>query len=360
MTGAPTWPPSSPLPLLLTPGDPAGIGAEIALLARAAWTRAEGEEAVPPFALLDDPARLARLAETRPDLPPIVPIDSPAQTAAAFAEGLPVLEHRFPAPVTPGHPDPANGGAVIDAIARAVGWVRDGAAAAVVTNPIAKHIVQAAGFAHAGHTEYLAALAAAPEETPPTPVMMLAGPGLRVVPVTVHIPLREVPEQLRTAAIAEAGEITARALVRDFGIAAPRLAVAGLNPHAGENGTLGREDIEIVAPAVARLRAAGHAVSGPLSADTMFHPAARARYDAALCMYHDQALIPLKTLAFDEGVNITLGLPFVRTSPDHGTAFDLAGTWRASPRSLIAALATARTMAANRQTAAANAGPDQP
>ena len=336
-------------PLVLTPGDPAGIGAEIACLAWAARECA----GVPPFALLDDPARLAGLVRGHESDLPWVAIADIAQAPAVFADALPVLPHAFPAPVVPGHPDPANGHAVITAIERAVGLVQAGEAAAVVTNPIAKHVVQAAGFAHPGHTEYLAALAAAPGEAAPRPVMLLAGGGLRVVPVTVHIPLRAVPAQLDRADIVATGRIVAAALRRDFGVAAPRLAVAGLNPHAGEHGRLGHEDDAVVAPAVADLRADGLDVTGPLPADTMFHEAARAGYDAALCMYHDQALIPLKTLAFDAGVNITLGLPFVRTSPDHGTAFGLAGTWRASPTSLIAALRSARELADNRAAAAA-------
>jgi len=338
-------------PLVLTPGDPAGLGPEIALMA---WA-ARDATGVPAFALLDDPARLSALARAQGSALRVREIQHIGEAPAVFPESLPVLPHAFPAPVTPGHPDPANGGAVIAAIAQAVGLVRTRAAAAVVTNPIAKHVVQAAGFDHPGHTEYLAALATTPGAAAPQPVMLLAGAGLRVVPVTVHIPLRAVPERLEQAHIVATGRILADALRWDFGLPAPRLAVAGLNPHAGEHGRLGHEDDAIVAPAVAELRADGLEVAGPLPADTMFHAAARARYDAALCMYHDQALIPLKTLAFDEGVNITLGLPFVRTSPDHGTAFDLAGTGRASPASLIAALRSARQMADAR--AAAPAGP---
>ncbi len=339
---------TQPAPPVLTPGDPAGIGAEIAL---AAWRR-RGEADVPAFALLDDPERLAALA-ARLDLEvPVRPVDTPTAARAAFADGLPVLAHGFPAPVTPGTPDPANARATIDAIDRAVALVRQGAAGAVVTNPIAKHVLQAAGFAHPGHTEYLAELAAGPDGAVPQPVMMLACPALRVVPVTVHIPLAEVPRRLTAETLTATARITHTALRRDFAIAQPRLAVAGLNPHAGEHGRMGREEIEVIEPALDTLRAEGLQIDGPLSADTMFHAEARAGYDAALCMYHDQALIPLKTLDFAHGVNVTLGLPFVRTSPDHGTAFGLAGTGRADPSSLIAALDTARTMAANRAAAA--------
>jgi 4-hydroxythreonine-4-phosphate dehydrogenase len=240
---------------------------------------------------------------------------------------------------------------VLDSIARAVAFVRAGEAAAVVTGSIHKKTLYEAGFAHPGHTEYLADLAGGGAQ----PVMMLVGAGLRVVPVTIHMPLRAALDSLSTASIVATGRIVARALLQDFGIAAPRLAVAGLNPHAGEEGALGREDIEIVAPAVAALRAAGIDAAGPLPPDTMFHDAARARYDAALCMYHDQALIPLKTLAFDTGVNVTLGLPFVRTSPDHGTALNIAGKGIASPASLVAAIKLADALGRRRALSAQRA-----
>lgn len=338
-------------PLVLTPGDPAGIGPELAV---AAWQR-RGEADVPAFALLDDPARIAGVARGLGAEPSVREVDAPADARSAFPEALPVLAHRFPAPVTPGTPDPANAPATIAAIDRAVALVRAGAAGAVVTNPIAKHVLQAAGFAHPGHTEYLAQLAAGPDGAAPEPVMMLACPQLRVVPATVHVPLAEVPRRLTPAAITTAARVTHAALIRDFAVAAPRLAVAGLNPHAGENGRMGREEIDVIGPALDALRAEGLDIAGPLSADTMFHPAARAGYDAALCMYHDQALIPLKTLDFAHGVNVTLGLPFVRTSPDHGTAFAIAGTGQADPSSLIAALGSARTMAANRRAAGGTA-----
>jgi 4-hydroxythreonine-4-phosphate dehydrogenase len=319
-------------------GEPAGIGGEIALQA---W-RQRREAGLAPFFLLDDPERLNRLAATLGWPVPVRPIDRPAEAAGIFGEALPVLPLDTSVAARPGRLDPANAEAVLQAIRRAVALSLAGEAAAVVTNPIHKQVLMEAGFSHPGHTEFLAELAPGGA----TPVMMLACPQLRVVPVTVHLPLAEVPRRLTTALIVESGEITAAALRRYFGLAAPRLALAGLNPHAGEGGKLGREDAAVVAPAVERLQAAGIAAAGPLPADTLFHAEARARYDAALCMYHDQALIPIKTLDFDGGVNVTLGLPFIRTSPDHGTALDIAGSGRASPRSLIAALRLAAEMAA--------------
>jgi 4-hydroxythreonine-4-phosphate dehydrogenase len=240
----------------------------------------------------------------------------------------------------PGKADPINAGAVIEAIDMSVRLALEGKVGAVVTAPISKAVLNAAGFAFAGHTEYLAHLTGGRRA-----VMMLAGAGLRVVPVTIHLPLAEVPTRLDKALIVETGSIVEAALKQDFRIASPRLAVAGLNPHAGENGVLGSEEIETIAPAVAELKARGITIRGPLSADTLFHPEARAKYDAVLCMYHDQALIPVKMLAFWDGVNVTLGLPIVRTSPDHGTAFEIAGTGKANPRSMIAAITLAAKMA---------------
>ncbi len=329
--------------LALTMGEPAGIGGELAL---AAW------QAAPCcFFAIDDPARLAALAERIGLEVPVVAIAAPAEAEAVFPRALPVLAQELAAEVEPGQPDPANGAAVMAAIERAVALVQSGEAAAVVTNPIQKETLYQAGFRYPGHTEYLAALAGIDT----APVMMLACPGLRVVPITIHLPLAEAAGALTTGAIVHAGRVTAAALVTDFGIAAPRLAVAGLNPHAGEGGALGREEAEIIAPAVAALNAAlgaeGVTVAGPAPADSLFHAAARTRYDAALCMYHDQALIPLKTIDFARGVNITLGLPFVRTSPDHGTALDIAGRGRADPQSLLAAFETARDMARARAAA---------
>ncbi|MEM9058870.1 MAG: 4-hydroxythreonine-4-phosphate dehydrogenase PdxA [Pseudomonadota bacterium] len=320
----------SRLPLALTPGDPAGIGAEIAAKA---WLQRDG---LPPFFVIDDAARLAGV----PGAPPIVEIDTPGEATDAFHAGLPVLRHVFPEPTVPGTPDPGNASATVDAIDRAVAFAVSGDAAGVVTNPINKKVLyDGAGFSWPGHTEYLAHLGGVDRT-----VMMLAAPGLRVVPVTTHIALAEVPAQLTTDTIVETARITHAALMRDFAIPEPRLAVAGLNPHAGEGGAMGREDIEIVAPAVSALRAEGMQIRGPLPADTMFHPQARASYDVALTMYHDQGLIPIKTLDFARGVNVTLGLPFVRTSPDHGTAYDIAGTGKADATSLIEAIRVAGEM----------------
>ncbi len=329
-----------PLPLVMTMGEPAGVGGELALMA---WA-ARQDTTVAPFVVIDDPARLGWLAGQLGMAVPVRPVDSPEQAVAVFDQALPVLPLALPAAVVPGQPDPANGPAVIAAIDRAVDLVRSRRAAGMVTNPIQKSSLYAAGFRHPGHTEYLAHLAGMSDE----PVMMLATADLRVVPVTIHVSLRDALDQLTTAAIVHCGRVTAAALTRDFGIQSPRLAVAALNPHAGENGAMGREEIDIIAPAVAALRDAGIDAFGPRPADTLFHAAARSRYDAVLCMYHDQALIPLKTVDFDTGVNVTLGLPFIRTSPDHGTATDIAGTGRANPSSLMAALRMAAAMAARR------------
>ncbi|HUI35153.1 MAG TPA: 4-hydroxythreonine-4-phosphate dehydrogenase PdxA [Stellaceae bacterium] len=327
------------LPLALTMGEPAGIGGEIAL---AAWLRRG--EGVPPFYLIDDPDRLARLARLLGREVNLQTIAEPGCAPAMFAEALPVMPVGGTPRATPGKPDTADAKLVLRAIEAAVADVRAGRAAALITNPINKDALYRAGFHHPGHTEYLAELAAS---TKPA-VMMLASADLRVVPVTIHLALRDAIAALTTEGIVHAGQVVDAALRRDFGVASPVLAVAGLNPHAGENGGLGREDIDIVAPAVAQLRAAGIEARGPLAADTMFHAAARKTYDAALCMYHDQALIPIKTLDFDGAVNVTLGLPFIRTSPDHGTAFDIAGKGVARPDSLIAALRLAASMAARR------------
>jgi 4-hydroxythreonine-4-phosphate dehydrogenase len=260
---------------------------------------------------------------------------------------MPVVATGVPATAAPGHPDPTSANAALASIRQAVADVRDGKASAVVTNPIAKNVLYRAGFGHPGHTEFLAELAAG-GGTPPQPVMMLWSPQLAVVPVTIHLALREALAALSSELIVSTARIAAADLKSRFGLARPRLAISGLNPHAGEDGSLGTEDIEIVAPAVETLRREGFAVRGPLPADTMFHAAARKTYDCAICMYHDQALIPIKTIAFEDAVNVTLGLPFVRTSPDHGTAFDIAGTGKANPSSLIAALRLAARMAAAR------------
>jgi 4-hydroxythreonine-4-phosphate dehydrogenase len=337
--------PAEGRPVALTMGEPAGIGGELSLMA---WLARDAER-LPVFFAIDDPARLVALAGRLGLSVPVRAIEQPKDAARVFPAALPVLPEPLPRPAVPGRPDPANAPAVIASIRRAVALAQDGSAAAVVTNPIQKKVLMDAGFAHAGHTEYLGELAGPNYR----PVMMLVCPGLRVVPVTVHVPLAEAIRLLTTERIVAVGRVVAQALRQDFGIAAPRLAVAGLNPHAGEGGALGREETAIVAPAVAALRAEGIDARGPLSPDTLFHAEARARYDAALCMYHDQALIPLKTLDFFGGVNITLGLPFVRTSPDHGTAPDIAGTGTANPASLMAALRLAHEIAGHRAAARA-------
>jgi 4-hydroxythreonine-4-phosphate dehydrogenase len=325
-------------PLAVTMGEPAGIGGEIALLA---WLRRG--EGVPPFFLVDNRDRLAELTKRLGWSIVLEEITGPEQANSVFARALPVLDIPLPVAVEPGRPDIRNGGAVIAAIDTALDLVGANRAAAVVTNPIHKKTLGAAGFRHPGHTEYLAERAGCGEF-----VMMLACPGLRVVPVTVHLSLRNAIARLTPEAILAAGRITARCLAEDFGIVSPRLAVAALNPHAGEGGTMGREESDIICPAVAELQRLGIDAAGPAPADTLFHAAARGRYDAALCMYHDQALIPLKTIDFAGGVNVTLGLPFIRTSPDHGTAFDIAGRGIADPASLIAALHMAAEMAEHR------------
>ncbi|HUT50310.1 MAG TPA: 4-hydroxythreonine-4-phosphate dehydrogenase PdxA [Alphaproteobacteria bacterium] len=336
-------------PIALTMGEPAGIGGEITL--KAWYSERAGAH---PFFAIDDPARLAALARRLDLAVPIVEIDEPEAATEAFAAALPVLRCGLAADADPGRPDRDNVPAVIAAIDRAVALAREGRAAAVVTNPIHKATMYEGGFAHPGHTEYLGALAGGGAAAQ----MMLAVPGLRVVPVTVHIPLAEVASTLTSEMIVAAGQTTAKALQRDFAIAAPRLTVAALNPHAGEAGALGAEERAIINPAIQILRDSGIDISGPAPADTLFHTRARAEYDAALCMYHDQALIPLKTIEFDHGVNITLGLPFIRTSPDHGTALALAGTGEANPSSLIAALTMAGEMAARRRAHGGARGAD--
>ena len=331
----------TPRPLLLTQGDPAGIGPELILKA---WLE-RADASLPPFAAVADPAHLADVAKSHGWNVPVVPVE-PAGVQSVFADALPVVPLTGRVSARPGHPDPAYAHTVIEAIETAVRLVGTGSAAALVTNPIAKHVLYEAGFRHPGHTEFLAALASGPGEPAPHPVMMLWSDELAVVPVTVHIPLSSVPASLTTELIVLTGRIVNRELKERFGLSRPRLALAGLNPHAGESGAMGSEDGAIIAPAVDILRADGIEVSGPLPADTMFHARARRSYDAALAMYHDQALIPIKTIAFDEAVNVTLGLPFVRTSPDHGTAFDIAGKGITRPDSLIAAIRLAARLSA--------------
>lgn len=334
--------PASLPPLALTMGEPAGIGGELTLKA---WARRT--EGVPAFFAIDDPARLRGIAASLGLEVEIAEIDDPAAAAGLFHDVLPVLAEPLAGPVETGKPSPATAGNVRRAIERAVALVGQGAASGVVTNPLQKEVMYAAGFDFPGHTEFLGALAGGAH-----PVMMLAGPSLRVVPVTVHVSLRQALQALTTEAIVRGARTAHEELVRSFGIAAPRLAVAGLNPHAGEGGALGDEEIRIIAPALAALRGDGLDVRGPVPPDALFTPRARAGYDAAICMYHDQALIPLKAIDFDEAVNVTLGLPFVRTSPDHGTALDIAGTGAASETSLVAALKMAAKLAANRLGAA--------
>lgn len=331
-------------PLLLTQGDPAGIGPELSLRAWLDRDRA----ALPPFAVVGDPDHLARLANTFGWTIPIAYVE-PQQIQSFFPDALPVFPLSVSVSAEPGRPDAAYAPSVIESIETAVRLVRAGSAAALVTNPIAKHVLYEAGFKHPGHTEFLAALASEGGEQTYHPVMMLWSEQLTVVPVTVHIPLSDVPSALTTDLIVLTGQIVARELQERFGIANPRLALAGLNPHAGESGTMGTEDERVIVPAIDILRNEGIEVAGPLPADTMFHARARSRYDAALAMYHDQALIPIKTIAFDEAVNVTLGLPFVRTSPDHGTAFDIAGKGIARPDSLMAALKLAARLGGGAQ-----------
>lgn len=328
------------LPLALSQGDPAGIGPDIALQA---WLKREAYD-LPPFLYIGDPAVLsvrARLLEL--DVP-IAETDAD-RASQVFSQALPVLPVATGVDVLAGKPHVSNARGTIGAIETAVSLSLSGAARAVVTNPIAKSVLYEAGFGFPGHTEFLADLAQRATGTAVMPVMMLAGPKLRAVPVTIHIPLKEVPEALTEALIVDTCRIVARDLQDRFGLSSPRLAVAGLNPHAGENGAIGHEDDEIIQPAIRKLRDDGIDAFGPLPADTMFHDDARARYDVAICMYHDQALIPAKALGFDDSVNVTLGLPFIRTSPDHGTAFGLAGSGFAKETSLVAALQMADRMA---------------
>ncbi|MEL7107062.1 MAG: 4-hydroxythreonine-4-phosphate dehydrogenase PdxA [Pseudomonadota bacterium] len=318
----------SQAPLVVSAGEPAGIGPEIAAKAWQVLT------ADLPFAWIGDPTHL-------PEGTPFETVRDLGAATDVAARALPVLARDFGSAATPGRPTPAHAEHVIAAIRDGAALAATGAASGLVTAPISKKaLIDGAGFAFPGHTELLADLAGVDRV-----VMMLAGPDLRVVPATIHIPLADVPAALTQSLIMETVTVLARDLTARFGIKTPRIALAGLNPHAGEGGAMGREEIEVITPAITALKARGHAVTGPWPADTMFHAAARARYDAALCMYHDQALVPLKTLAFDEGVNVTLGLPFVRTSPDHGTAFDIAGQNKADPSSMIAALRLAAKMA---------------
>jgi 4-hydroxythreonine-4-phosphate dehydrogenase len=327
------------LPLALSQGDPAGIGPDITIQA---WLKRH-ELGLPPFLYLGDPAVL-QVRARQLELDVAIAESDPANASALFATALPVLPIPTGVDVLAGKPHVANARGTIQAIEQAVSLCLAGEVGAVVTNPIAKSVLYEAGFGFPGHTEFLADLTARATGRVVMPVMMLAGPKLKVVPVTIHIPLKDVPGALSETLIVETCRIVARDLKTRFGLASPRLAVAGLNPHAGENGSIGHEDDDIIQPAIRVLRDEGIDAFGPLPADTMFHDDARTRYDVAICMYHDQALIPAKALGFDDSVNVTLGLPFIRTSPDHGTAFGLAGSGFAKETSLVAALQMADRM----------------
>ena len=326
-------------PLAVSLGDPAGIGPEV--IAKC-WDNRE-TFGLPPFVAIGDARSVAAVWDG-----PIEVVENPRQADAAFDYGLPLIQLNSPSTDTPGHPSVAGAHISLDALELAVGLARSGSAAAVVTGPVAKEQLYAIGFTHPGQTEFVAERCGV---SPGNVVMMLAGPTLRTIPVTTHIPVSEVAAHLSSALIESRGRAALRGLQRNFGIAEPRLAISGLNPHAGEGGQLGREEMEIIAPAIVALAAEGWRVTGPHPADTMFHARARANYDAALCMYHDQALIPIKALHFEDAVNVTLGLPIVRTAPDHGTAFDIAGQDRADPRPMAAAIRMAAETAVLRTDA---------
>lgn len=332
-------------PLLVTMGDPAGIGGEILLRAIADARLKTGNR---PVIALDDPERLNKLKQQLGIDTAINVLDA-TDTLGDSPQAKPDTLHVWPLPMPvaaePGKPSSDNAAAILASIERAVAATLDGHAAAVITNPIAKDVLIWAGFKHPGHTEYLGQLAEDAGHTVRRPVMMLAGPSLRTIPVTVHIALATVPLVLNSDLIVETAEIAAADLTANFGITHPRLAISGLNPHAGESGLMGKEDDEIIKPAIAALQAKGIDANGPFPADTLFEQSKRSFYDVALCMYHDQALIPVKTLDMANTVNVTLGLPFIRTSPDHGTAFDIAGKGIAQPDSLIAAINMAAEMA---------------
>ena len=328
------------LPLAVALGDPAGIGPEIAAKA---WERRH-DAALPPFFVVGDCRSIEAVWPG-----PVARITDPSHAIACFDGALPLIQVEDAGEIVPGEPNIAGARCSLDSLEMAFGLTRGGAAAAIVTGPVAKAQLYGIGFVHAGQTEFIAERCGiAPENA----VMMLAGPTLRTVPITTHVALKDVPGIISVELIVAKARTTERGLARDFGIERPRLAIAGFNPHAGEGGALGREEIDIIQPAIDRLREEGIDIVGPLAGDTMFHPRARAQYDAALCLYHDQALIPLKTLHFDEGVNMTLGLPIVRTAADHGTAFDIAGQDKADPGATIAAIRLAAQCAEHRARAA--------
>jgi 4-hydroxythreonine-4-phosphate dehydrogenase len=322
-------------------GDPAGVGPEVT--ARA-WA-ARGEQDLPPFVAIGDIAAIEAVWTG-----PIARVGDMDEVSLAFAEALPVWHLEDSGPLTPGQPTPAGATCALHALETGIGLTRNQASAALVTGPVSKHALHGIGYTHPGQTEFIAERCGV---TATNAVMMLAGAALRVVPLTVHIPIAEVPDRLTTELIVAKARIVARGLKRDFGIAVPRIAIAGVNPHAGESGQLGDEEIRIIAPAVAQLAEEGLVVDGPIAADALFAPDIRRQYDALLCAYHDQALAPFKALHFHDGVNLTLGLPIVRTSPDHGTAFDIAGTCRADPGPTIAAIRLASTLATMREQSCA-------
>jgi len=318
--------------IAVTMGEPAGIGGELTL---SAWQN-RADQNLPPFFAIDSPDRLARIAERLNWDVPLTEIDAPEAATGCFGDSLPVLPLDVPGSTTPGQPDPTNASSVVASIRKAAEYAMTGSATAVLTNPIHKKTLYDAGFQHPGHTEFFAEIAGIERS-----VMMLLCPGLRVVPITSHISLAQAIQALRTDDIVAASLITVQALRRDFGIETPHIMMAALNPHGGEDGSMGREELDIIVPAIDSLKQQGVSVSGPAPADSMFHERAREGYDAAICMYHDQALIPLKTIDFHSGVNVTLGLPFVRTSPDHGTALEIAGMGVADDRSFVASLSVA-------------------
>ncbi|MEE2661746.1 MAG: 4-hydroxythreonine-4-phosphate dehydrogenase PdxA [Pseudomonadota bacterium] len=320
---------SNVAPIALTMGDPAGIGGEISLIS---WIKHKIE--LPAFYILDDPSRLDQLARKTGLRCPIEEIKSPLEAISVYKNALPVLALSKPVVSLPGDGSDADSEMVVESIDRAVDATIEGTASAMVTNPIQKRLLYQAGFPSPGHTEYLGLRAGLQRP----PIMLLAGPHLMVVPVTIHVSLKDAIAALTRSEIVRTLKLTVDTLKKDFGIANPRIAVSGLNPHAGEGGHMGREEIETIAPAILEATTPSCTIDGPLAADTMFHETARKKYDVAVCMYHDQALIPMKTLDFDDGVNITGGLPFVRTSPDHGTAYNIAGTAKAKPASLVSAI----------------------
>lgn len=322
-----------PAPLAVALGDPAGIGPEIVAKS---WERREAE-GLSPFFAIGDGASLKAVWQG-----PVQLISDPEEACRCFGDSLPLVQVGEVGSVAPGSPDLDGARNALDALEIAVGLTRSGAAGAIVTGPVSKSQLYAIGFTHPGQTEFVAERCGVASDLV---AMMLVGPDLKTVPVTVHLPISEVPQALTAERIVSKTRATVRGLQRQFGIAEPRIAVAGLNPHAGEDGAIGREELDVILPAIERLREEGLDVKGPYPADTMFHASARARYDAAICMYHDQALVPLKTLYFDQGVNMTLGLPIVRTSPDHGTAFAIAGRNEANPGAMIAAIRTAAAAA---------------